>query len=75
MKYFVWELDEDGSPTHVIQLLSDNKKKLRGKWQMFVKETIKNEVAECCVKGYHLTTDSSQYAVYDDRQERVFKKG
>jgi hypothetical protein len=73
MLYHIWEVDKNGERIEHIQLLSKNKKQLKGKWEIFVKKTIAEEVDPVEVKGYFMITDCAYYAVYDDRNERVFK--
>jgi hypothetical protein len=71
MKYYVWKLTE-GDYSERICLLSPNKKKLRGKWQMFVKEYSPTD-EEFELIGYRLIIGDITYAIFDDREDQVFK--
>jgi hypothetical protein len=75
MVYFVWECEDNWSPIKKVKELSSNKKKLKGKWQIFVKEhTSKGDESEKI--GYRLTLPcGTNYAVFDSRIELVYSGG
>lgn len=72
MKYHVWLTTEDMQPIKYLQLLSKNKRKLKGKWQVFVKGITKG-IDDAEILGYRLRVEDEYYMVLDDREEVVYK--
>ncbi len=69
MKYSVWEVTEGFQRIRcLVEVLSPNKKKLRGKWQIFLKEyrTGGNVI------GFHAEYPNNHFiAVFDERMDVV----
>jgi hypothetical protein len=80
MKYHVWLVTESDEKIRVVSTIATNKKTLRGKWQIFVKEAvIKYSTLSAELIGYRLkfTNDEGiiiKFNVYDDRNDLVYKK-
>lgn len=78
MTYFVWTIDEDFNRLEMIRELANSKKKLKGKWQIFLKEKCDDD-QDWEVYGYRLgrrIPDEEfffEYAVFDSRNELVYK--
>jgi hypothetical protein len=80
MKYHVWIVDANLNQVSLVKQLSNNKKSLKGKWQIFVKGK-KKENLDYFFNGYGYklkvyTTDEVDsleciYAVFDDRNDIV----
>lgn len=72
MKYFVRKFDLNDQTEELI-FLSQNKKKLKGKWQIFVKEVLsfKTGYDDIQMSGFYLKVGDVEYNVLDDRREIV----
>lgn len=77
MTYYVWEVDTELNRIRMVKELSNNKKSLKGKWQIFVREKYKDSL-EWEAFGYRLGKRDNddllfEYAVFDSRNELAYK--
>lgn len=69
MKYSVWEVSETFEPIRcVVSELAVNKKSMKGKWQIFLKNYLPNGKKV----GFHaFYPDNHIIAVFDERMEMI----